>query len=613
MGENEKIKFELSRNTRELMREIFSRLKPPPAISISEWADRFRMISPEASAEPGRWRTSKAPYQKFMMDAISDPKTTKVVVMTAAQIGKTDALILNPTGYYIHNDPSPIMTMEPTLQMGEAYSKDRLSPMIRDTPVLSALINDKSRTSGNTILQKVFPGGHVTIVGANSPSSLASRPIRALFADEIDRYPFSAGNEGDPLLLAEKRLTTFWNKKIVYVSTPTIDGLSRIQIEFENSTKEEWNVPCPHCGKFQPLLWSQVQFDKADLTDINYVCVHCGAVCKEAEWKQQYIKGKFVAAFPARNVRGFHLNSLASLFVDWREVVEKFLEANKKAKEGNVELLKVWTNTEMGECWHEQGEQLAEDEMYKRREKYGCMVPKEVLVLTAGVDTQDNRFEIEVVGWGVEKESWGIQYQVIYGDLKQPHVWEQLSAFLEQEFEREDGQKLRIACTCMDSGGHFTTEVYRFCKKRYSQNVFAIKGYGGADVPYISRPTTSNRVKTPLFKIGVDTGKALLAQRLKVVEEGPNYCHFPRDRGRGYTEEYFRGLTAEQMVMKYVKGHAVITWELKNPSYHRNEPWDIRNYATAALEIANPVLIAPENRAARRRRTQRRTVSSGII
>lgn len=218
-----------------------------------------------------------------------------------------------------------------------------------------------------------------------------------------------------------------------------------------------------------------------------------------------------------------------------------------------------------------------------------------------------------MVGWGVEKESWGIKYQVIYGDLKQPHVWEQLGAFLEQEFEREDGQKLRIACTCMDSGGHFTTEVYRFCKKRYSQNVFAIKGYGGADVPYISRPTTSNRVKTPLFKIGVDTGKALLAQRLKVVEEGPNYCHFPRDRGRGYTEEYFRGLTAEQMVMKYVKGHAVITWELKNPSYHRNEPWDIRNYATAALEIANPVLIAPENRAARRRKTQRRTVSSGII
>lgn len=412
------------------------------------------MISPEASAEPGRWRTSKAPYQKFMMDAISDPKTTKVVVMTAAQIGKTDALILNPTGYYIHNDPSPIMTMEPTLQMGEAYSKDRLSPMIRDTPVLSALINDKSRTSGNTILQKVFPGGHVTIVGANSPSSLASRPIRALFADEIDRYPFSAGNEGDPLLLAEKRLTTFWNKKIVYVSTPTIDGLSRIQIEFENSTKEEWNVPCPHCGKFQPLLWSQVQFDKADLTDINYVCVHCGAVCKEAEWKQQYIKGKFVAAFPARNVRGFHLNSLASLFVDWREVVEKFLEANKKAKEGNVELLKSG-RTQKWAMAARAGRTACGDEMYKRREKYGCMVPKEVLVLTAGVDTQDNRFEIEVVGWGVEKESWGIQYQVIYGDLKQPHVWEQLSAFLEQEFEREDGQKLRIACTCMDSGRSF--------------------------------------------------------------------------------------------------------------------------------------------------------------
>lgn len=613
MEEKEQGTISLAKNTRELMRDIFSKLKPPPDISISEWADTYRMISPEASAEPGRWRTSKAPYQKFMMDAISDPKTTKVVVMTAAQIGKTDALILNPTGYYIHNDPSPIMTMEPTLQMGEAYSKDRLSPMIRDTPVLSALINDKSRTSGNTILQKVFPGGHVTIVGANSPSSLASRPIRALFADEIDRYPFSAGNEGDPLLLAEKRLTTFWNKKIVYVSTPTIDGLSRIQIEFENSTKEEWNVPCPHCGEFQPLLWSQVQFNKDDLSTINYVCQNCGAVVNEAEWKQQYIKGKFVAEFPRRTVRGFHLNSLASLFVDWREVVEKFLEANKKAKEGNVELLKVWTNTEMGECWHEEGEQLEEEELYKRREKYGCMVPKDVLVLTAGVDTQDNRFEVEVVGWGIEKESWGIKYQVIYGDLEKPQVWQQLGAFLEQEFEREDGQKLRIACTCMDSGGHHTIDVYRFCKKRQSQNVFAIKGYGGSDVPYINRPTTSNRVKTPLFKIGVDTGKALLAQRLKVAEEGPGFCHFPRDRGRGYTEEYFKGLTAEQMIITYVKGRSVIKWELKNPSYHRNEPWDIRNYATAALEIANPVLIAPgDKKPPKKRSGGRRTVSSGI-
>lgn len=606
----------MQENTRRLFRELLSMLKPPPDITVSQWADRFRRLSKESSAEPGRWITDKVPYQREMMDAVTDPKTTKVVAMLASQTGKTDSLILNPIGYFAHIDPSPMMAMEPTLQLGEALSKDRLSPMIRDTPVLAALINDKSRTSGNTILQKVFPGGHITIVGANSAASLASRPIRILLADEIDRYPVTAGNEGDPLLLAMKRLSTFWNKRIVCVSTPTIKGFSRIEVEYENSSQEEWNVPCPHCGKFQPLLWSQVQFDKNDLSEIKYVCDGCGTICREAEWRSQNIKGKFIAKYPERTVRGFHLNSLASPFVEWRDIVKKFLEATEQARLGNVELLKTWTNTEMAQSWEEQGEQLNEDELYKRREKYGCEVPDDVLVLTAGIDTQDNRFEIEVVGWGVGKESWGIKYHVMYGDLKEKQIWEQLSDFLSQEFHKADGTPMKIRCACIDSGGHFTTEVYRFTKTRISQNIFAIKGYGGTDRPYIDRPSTSNRVKTPLFKIGVDTGKSLIYQRLQVQEEGPNYCHFPRDKGKGYTEEYFRGLTAEQAVMTYKKGRAVVEWRLKNKSYRRNEPLDIRNYATAALEIANPVLKAPASGSSggrsKVRRKGRRTVSEGI-
>ena len=609
--------MKIQRNTRSLFRELFGILKPPPDLSLSQWADRYRRLSKESSAEPGRWITDKVPYQREMMDAITDPKVTKVVAMLASQTGKTDALILNPIGYYAHLDPSPMMAMEPTLQLGEALSKDRLSPMIRDTPVLAAIINDKSRTSGNTILQKVFPGGHVTIVGANSAASLASRPIRVLCADEIDRYPVTAGNEGDPLLLAMKRLSTFWNKKIVCVSTPTIRGMSRIEVEFENSTQEEWNLPCPHCGKFQPLLWSQVQFEKNDLSDIHYICEHCGTVCKEAEWRAQSIKGKFIAKFPKRSVRGFHLNSLASPFVEWQEVVKKFLEATEQARLGNTEMLKTWTNTEMAQSWEEQGEQLNEDELYKRREKYGCEIPDEVLILTAGIDTQDNRFEIEVVGWGVGKESWGIKYHVMYGDLKEKQIWEELGEFLSQEFHKADGTAMKIRCACIDSGGHFTTEVYRFAKARISQNIFAIKGYGGTDQPYISRPSTSNRVKTPLFKIGVDTGKSLVYQRLKVQDEGPNFCHFPRDKEKGYTKEYFKGLTAEQAVMTYKKGRACVEWRLKNPSYRRNEPLDIRNYATAALEIANPTLKAPAkvgdgSAPKKSRRRGRRTVSGGI-
>lgn len=582
-------KKKIKKNTFDLLCKIFSGLKPPPPITITEWADEYRRLSPEASAEPGRWKTSKAPYQKEIMNAIGEIGVEKVVVMSAAQIGKSDACILNPLGYYMHYDPSPIMILQPTIQMAEAFSKDRISPMIRDTPILQDKVDDKSRTSGNTILQKIFPGGHVTMVGANSPSSLASRPIRILLADEIDRYPATAGNEGDPLLLATKRLTTFWNKKIVCVSTPTIKGTSRIEVEYEHSTQGEWNVPCPHCGEYNPLEWAYIKFDKEDLSEIEYTCRHCGAIASEYAWKSNFDKGKFIFKYPKRSVKGFHLNALASLFVSWREIVEKFLVANEEKKKGNIELLKAWTNTEMGQTWEEEGEKIEMDELFNRLEEYDCEVPEEVIVLTAGVDVQDDRFEVEVVGWGEEKESWGIYYKKIYGDLKIETVWNDLDKFLDRTFETKDGRKLKILSTCIDSGGHFTQEVYKFTKKRINRRIWAIKGRGGAQTPYYSKPSTANAYKTPLFTLGVDTGKAILYQRLAVQEPGPNYCHFPKDEGRGYNEEYFKGLTSEKMVISYKKGRAQYVWKLKK-GIKRNEPLDIRNYATAALEITNPIL-----------------------
>lgn len=606
----------MKKATIKLMRKIFFVLKPPPDMSISQWADEHRRLSSESSAEPGRWRTTKAPYQREIMDAISDIKIQKVIVMSAAQIGKTDGFILNPIGYYMHYDPSPIMVLQPTIKMAETFSKDRLTPMLRDTPVLTDKVNDKSRNSGNTILQKIFPGGHVTMVGANSASSLASRPIRILLADEIDRYPATAGNEGDPLLLAGKRLTTFWNKKEVCVSTPTIKGLSRIEIEYEHSTQEEWYVPCPECGEYQIIEWARIIFDKNNIDEISHVCEKCGVISHEIAWKEQYQKGKFIAKYPKRKVRGFHLNTLASLFVEWREIVEKFLTANEEKKKGNIELLKAWTNTEMGQTWEEEGTQLEEDDLLERREKYNCEVPEEVICLTAGVDTQNDRFEIEVVGWGVDKESWGIKYQVIYGDLKLPNVWHELDIFLDQTFVRADGAKLKIICTCIDSGGYFTNQVYKFCKPRTPRRVFAIKGKGGSEVPYYNKPTKSNREKTPLFTVGVDTGKSLLYQRLNVEDEGPNYCHFPKEKDKGYNKAYFTGLTAEKMVMTYKKGKAQYIWKIKDYKHKRNEALDCRNYSMVALEIANPVLKKrdkSEIKSQQTKRRGRRSRSGGVI
>ena len=254
--------IDLPKPTMDMLARCAAVLKPPPELTLSEWADKYRVLSAESSAEPGRWHTDKAPYQREIMDAIGDPHIRKVVIMSAAQIGKTDAFILNPLGYYMDYAPAPILVMQPTLDMGQTFSKDRLAPMIRDTPELRDKVDVKSRYSGNTIMKKNFPGGHITIVGANSATGLASRPIKVLLADEVDRYPASAGTEGDPLSLAQKRQTTFWDKKTVIVSTPVIKGQSRIETEFEQSTKEEWNVPCPDCGHYQPFVWANVIFDR---------------------------------------------------------------------------------------------------------------------------------------------------------------------------------------------------------------------------------------------------------------------------------------------------------------------------------------------------------------
>lgn len=588
-------------------------LKPPPELTLSQWADRYRMLSAESSAEPGRWHTDKAPYQREIMDAIGDAHIRRVVIMCAAQLGKTE-LLLNILGYFMAYAPAPILVMQPTLDMGQTFSKDRLAPMIRDTPVLRGLVDVKSRYAGNTILKKNFPGGHITIVGANSATGLASRPIKVLLADEVDRYPGSAGTEGDPLSLAQKRQTTFWDKKTVMVSTPVIKGHSRIETEYNQSTREEWNVPCPECGHYQPFVWANLIFDPDDLQkEIVYKCERCGCVANEYRWKQQSQQGRFVAENHGAETRGFHLNTLASTFCGWKEIVQKFIVAKEQLDQGNPEGMKVWVNTELGETWEERGEQVEDTELFNRREIYDAVVPEEVLVLTAGVDVQDDRFEVEIVGWGVGKESWGIRYQKIYGDMLKEQVWEDLDAFLQTVWCKKDGTALRIISCCIDSGGHHTDQVYRFAKERYERGVWAIKGKGGAEVPYIRNPTTNNRVKTPLFIIGVDAGKVLLYQRLRHNTKGPNYCHFPANEEAGYDETYFKGLTSEKMVVRFRKGRSVTVWELKDSKYKRNEPLDLRNYATAALEIANPVLAKPEPGMAQRpRRAGRRRITGGI-
>ncbi|MEO1720964.1 MAG: phage terminase large subunit family protein, partial [Pseudomonadota bacterium] len=575
-------------------------LEPPPDLTVSQWADRERRLSAEASAEPGRWDTARAEYQRGIMDAVSDPTIHTVVVMSSAQVGKTEAL-LNLLGFYIDQDPSPVLLLQPTLEMAQAFSKDRLAPMLRDTPALEGKVRDpKARDSGNTMLHKTFPGGHVTMAGANSPASLASRPIRIVLADEVDRYPASAGSEGDPVNLARKRTTTFWNRKIVLTSTPTVKDKSRIEKAYAESDQRQYHVPCPECGHEQPLVWSNVRWPEGNSGAAEYACEECGSLWTDAERWEAVSSGRWVARREASGVAGFHLSELYSPWVHLAEVVSGFLDAK-----GDPERMKVWSNTSLGETWEETGETVDQAGLRTLCENYGPeSIPADVRVLTAGVDVQADRLEVEIVGWGAGEESAGIEYLRLYGDPAQPALWDDLDKVLLTTFRLADGRAVRIAAVCVDSGGHFTEAVYRFCEQRMRRRIYAIKGQSGPRPVWGARGQKV-KSKAPLFLVGVDTAKETIYARFQITEPGPGYCHLPADPGTGYDDDWFQGVTAEQKVTRFKQGRPYSLWVL--PGGKRNEPLDCRVYAYAALKsmprsvLAQPAAAsaAPTRQAAR--------------
>ena len=549
---------------------------PPKRLTVSEWADKYRVLSPEASAEPGKWNTSRAEYQRGIMDAFSDPRVYKVVWMSSAQVGKTEAL-LNIIGYFIHQDPSPILLLQPTLEMAQTFSKDRLAPMLRDTPVLKDKVKDvKAKNSGNTILHKVFPGGHITMAGANSPASLASRPVRVVLLDEVDRYPISAGSEGDPANLAIKRSTTFWNRKIMLTSTPTIKGISRIEKAYEESDKRKFYVPCPECGKYQVLKWSNVVWEDGKPESAKYACENCGCLWSDAQRWNAIKKGKWIAEGEFKGVVGFWLNEIYSPWVKLSDMVTNFLNSKD-----DHEMLKTFVNTSLGETWEDRsGEEIEWKKLFDRRGKYK-LIPARAVVLTCGVDVQDDRLEGEIRAWGEKEESWGIKRFVIYGSPALNETWEQLDYIIFDEYQHELGIKLKVSCTCIDSGGHFTDEVYRYVKAREKRRVFAIKGGNTSALPIVSRPSKNNKYRINLFTIGTDTAKELIYERLKFEEIKGGYYHWNEE----YDEEYFKQLTAEKAITSYKNGVAYRKWIKIRP---RNEALDYNVYALAALRILNP-------------------------
>lgn len=567
---------------RNLRRSTQKVVAPPPLLSVSEWADRYRKLSPESSAEPGQWFTSRAEYQRGMMDAVSDPSIETVVVMSSAQVGKTE-IINNVIGFHIHQDPAPILLVQPTIEMAETWSKDRLAPMLRDTPALKGLVKDpRSRDSGNTLRQKQFPGGQIAMAGANSAASLSSRPVRLVLLDEIDRYPPSAGTEGDPVKLAVKRSTTFWNRKVILTSTPTTKGASRIEAAWEESDQRIYEVPCPVCGGFQVLLWGGIKFDrdeKGKPLNVRYECEHCRAQLTEPDKHRMIRNGRWVITRPwIERIAGFHVNELYSPWSTWGSIVENFLEAKKRP-----ETLRVWVNTSLGESWEEEGLTVDDVALGGRREDYGIgdPLPEGVLLLTAGVDVHDDRLEGTAWGFGIGEESWVVQHSVFRGNPETSlQVWRDLDDWLLKTWPHENGNTLRIASTCVDSGGHATQQVYDFCRKRESRRVWAIIGRSGAGLPLLKLTPRRTRAKVVLGIVGTDTAKGLLFSRLGLSEFGPGYIHFPRD----VDDEWFKQLTAEKLMTKHIKGIPTRIWKQIRA---RNEALDCAVYAFAAFTSLN--------------------------
>jgi phage terminase large subunit GpA-like protein len=514
------------------------------------------------------------------MDACSDPAIESVVFMSSAQVGKT-TILKAVVGYYIDQDPSVILVIYPTLELAEAFSKDRLAPMIRDTPCLRGKIADpRARDSGNTLLHKNFSGGRITIVGANSPAGLSARPIRIVLVDEASRCAKSAGTEGDPIALGFKRTRTFWNRKKIMCSTPTIRGLCRIETAFQATDQRRFFVPCPQCREYQILEWRHVTWPKGKPAEAVYKCPHCGHEITDQEKLVMLQSGEWrpTAEGPAGAV-GFHLWEAYSPWSTFGEIASDFVEA----KRGGRETLQTWVNTSLGETWEEdQGERPDWASLQARAEPYHVLtVPAGGLFLTAGVDVQDDRLAVVIVAWGRGEESWRVYWGEIYGDPSQPGVWTQLDDLLTRGYEHESGALLHIVGAAVDSG-HHTQSVYAYVRKR-GDRVMAVKGIGQVGRPIVTRPSKQDvnykgsiiKDGVLLWPVGTDAAKRQIYHRLKITERGPGCWHFPI----GLPEEYYEQLTAEKLVTRYRHGVPFGEWiQLRA----RNEALDAEVYAYGA-------------------------------
>lgn len=562
----------------------------PPAITVSEWADEKRIVADGTSAHPGPWSTDLVPYLREIMDALGPADPVKdVVFMKSAQVAGTEAYN-NWFGSIVDLTPGPALVVHPTVDTAKAWHREKFGPMVEATPSLAKKLGTHlERKTGTTTMFRQYAGGFIKIAGANASAGLRSSAIRFLACDEIDEYPYDLDGQGDPVKMATARQKTFYNRKSLFVSTPTIEQTSRIVAMYKQSDQRRYHVPCPDCGHMQILRWPNLKFSTTPPYNPEYQCEECGSLISEIHKRQMVARGKWIAAAPGPGkAAGFHINALYSPFESWDSIVADWVEA-----QGNPQKLKAFMNLHLGEPWVDKSNSVKAEDLYNRREQYAIGVaPRGVLFVTCGVDVQNDRFEYEIVGWGAGQTSWSIDYGVIVGDTSQAEVWGKLAELCGRYIPAADGgEDFPILVGAIDSGGHRTQHVYNFTRTRH--NWLAVKGQAGFDRPYVDRPSYQDidwrgrKIKrgAQLWPIGKYKIQGELSDRLRlepsVNEEGgtvypQGYCHFP-----DYELRFFEELTSESLVETQDR-FGRRTFRYVHNQQFRNEPLDCRIYASAA-------------------------------
>ncbi len=561
-------------------------LRPPPNLKPSEWAETNVKI-PVGNAVPGFIRFDNAPYQREPLDMLVDPDCYRITLMWAAQVGKTQ-LALCGQGYHIAMRPMSQMMMQPSQSDLQVWMNSKFNPMVDANPTIrDRLAKPRGREGVNNSSMKSYPGGFLMFAWSGSPKTMRGRSAPIIIADEVDGYEGS--DEGHPVALLWQRAATFGDqRKLVEISTPTLKGQSYIEKAFEAGDQRRFWVPCPHCGEHQVLDWEQVTWDgkSQDGADqhpatARYACAHCSVLWGDGERKAAIRAGEWRGAKPFKGHASYHLNELYSTFRRLRDIVQSYLD--KIATDD----LQTFVNVSLAQTWEETGEQADPDGLMARAESFGAPIPAGGLVLTAGVDMQQDRLEVEIVAWGHGEESWSVDYQVLWGDPLQGDVWEDLEELLSSTWLHETGAQMPVLAACVDTGGTGgnTQAAYEWLRGKTGRRIFGVKGVSGWGRPIVAAPTRKrsgqSARKVDLFLVGVDEAKLTVMRRLSVQRPGPGFCHVPRDRGA----DWYSQLTAEKLMTRYVKGFPVREWHQTRP---RNEALDCRVYALAALKIANP-------------------------